>query len=262
MKKLEWLSEEKLIDNVARIVPWLAPLIPASFAYRNVTSPTGLNMTWWEGLVVAIVVELLGIATVYTFFSLFEETKRKKGYKPFKEMITAGGMAIFYLSIVVVVNILLDLQHTPQIIAARALLSLISIPASVTLSIRNLQKLRQSGDKRDSLIASLRGKLGSLTKKHNTLSLKHDSLMSQHDSLMSEIKLLKGERNKLKSDIVKLHHIVDTEVVYLDNLPPILADYVTVVAQGETPNGQFTEKYDIGESSLVRANSILLRKQK
>jgi hypothetical protein len=76
MNLKQYLSEEKLIDNVARIVPWFAPLIPASFAYHN--SVRVLELAKIEAGLVAFVVELLGLATVHTFFSLAESIKTAK----------------------------------------------------------------------------------------------------------------------------------------------------------------------------------------
>ena len=196
MKK-EWFTEEKLIDNVARVVPWFAPLIPASFAFHN--SRTVLTLVWYEAFLVAFVVELLGLATVHTFFSLAETVKTAKENKPKNEMIVMGFMAAFYLAIVVTVNILLDLQHEWQIVLARALLSLISIPAAVTLSIRNLHKLRQNDDNRDHMIASLRGKLGSLQKQFNDLQTNTNQWQANANRLQAENNELQKETNRLQT---------------------------------------------------------------
>lgn len=256
MNLKQYLSEEKLIDNVARIVPWFAPLIPASFAYHN--SINVLELAKVEAFLVAFVVELLGLATVHTFFSLAESLKTAKEHKPKHETIIMGFMALFYLAIVVTVNILLDLNHVWQIIAARALLSLISIPAAVTLSIRNLHKLRQNDDSRDHLIASLRGKLGSMTKQLDKAIAEHDTAVSQIDSVKKNLDTVTSERDIAIKQLAKQQTAIDKGMIQLDKLPPRLADYVTMVASGMTPNGQFTDKYGIGESSLTRANSILL----
>lgn len=256
MNLKQYLSEEKLIDNVARIVPWFAPLIPASFAYHN--SINVLRLVWYEAAVVAFVVELLGLATVHTFFSLAESMKTAKENKPKHETIIMGFMATFYLAIVVTVNILLDLEHTWQIIAARALLSLISIPAAVTLSIRNLHKLRQADDTRDHLIASLRGKLGNMTKQLDKAIEERDTAVSRFDSIKKNLDAVTSERDIAIKQLAKQQAAIDKGMIQLDKLPPRLADYVTMVASGMTPNGTFTDKYGIGESSLIRANSILL----
>lgn len=254
----QYLSEEKLIDNVARIVPWFAPLIPASFAFHNARNQALLNLSFVESLLIAAVVELLGLATVHTFFSLIEALKTSKDYKPKKEAVIMGIMALFYLAIVVTVNILLDLEHTWQIITARALLSLISIPAAVTLSIRNLHKLRQNDDSRDHLIASLRGKLGNMTKQLDKAIEERDTAVSRFDSIKKNLDAVTSERDIAIKQLAKQQAAIDKGMIQLDKLPPRLADYVTMVASGMTPNGTFTDKYGIGESSLIRANSILL----
>jgi uncharacterized protein (DUF3084 family) len=141
-----------------------------------------------------------------------------------------GFMAVFYLAIVVTVNILLDLQHDPAIIAARALLSLISIPAAVTLSIRNLHKLRQNDDTRDHLIASLRGKLGSMTKQLDKAIEERDTAVLNLDTMKKDIDSVVFERDTAVKQLAKQQTLIDKGMVQLDKLPPRLADYVTMVA--------------------------------
>jgi len=164
-----WYSEENLIDQVARFTPWLAPAIPATFAYINVTNPDLLALHWLIGLLVALTIEGLGLASVHTALSLFEYIKLHDKQKPKAETAIMLFMTLFYLAIVVTVNIILDLQHPIQIIVAKALLSLVSIPAAVTLSIRQLHKARLESEAKMKTELTARGKLGALTKKHNVL---------------------------------------------------------------------------------------------
>lgn len=226
----QYLSEEKLIDNVARIVPWFAPLIPASFAYHN--SVRVLELAKIEAGLVAFVVELLGLATVHTFFSLAESMKTAKENKPKHETIIMGFMAFFYLAIVVTVNILLDLQHNPAIIAARALLSLISIPAAVTLSIRNLHKLRQNDDTRDHLIASLRGKLGSMTSQFN-------SLQEKAEIWQKDAKHLQGENKRLQAETNRLQTLTNELQIKADELQTAVNEQQSIVKAWQSLNNEY-----------------------
>ena len=230
----QYLSEEKLIDNVARIVPWFAPLIPASFAFHNARNEALLNLSFLESLLIAAVVELLGLATVHTFFSLVEALKTAKDYKPKKETTIMGFMAAFYLAIVVTVNILLDLDHTWEIIAARALLSLISIPAAVTLSIRNLHKLRQNDDTRDHLIASLRGKLGSMTSQFNNLQEKAEKWQSDYKNIQDENKRLQDETNRLQALTNQLQTKADKLQTAVNEQQPIVKAWQSLNEEHQT----------------------------
>lgn len=187
---MKWYSEQNLIDNVARFVPWLAPGIPASFAYIN--SLTYLTDKWFFALLVAAVVEGLGLASVHTALSLVEYTKTHNKNQPKAESYIMIGMALFYLAIVVMVNIILDLQHPVQIIIAKALLSLVSIPAAVTLSIRQLHKTRLANEAEHKAEKTAQGKLGALTKKYNELEQNNKELTHTIQGLKQQIK----EQNK------------------------------------------------------------------
>jgi len=207
-------------------------LIPASFAYHN--SVRVLELSIYEAFLVAFVVELLGLATVHTFFSLAESMKTAKDNKPKNETIIMGFMAVFYLSIVVTVNILLDLEHAWQIIVARALLSLISIPAAVTLSIRNLHKLRKNDDSRDHTIASLRGKLGSLTSQFNSLQEKANVWQGDYKNIQGENKRLQAETSRLQALANQLQTKADNLQTAVNEQQPIVKAWQAMNKEHQT----------------------------
>lgn len=186
-----WYSEENLIDRVARFTPWLAPAIPAAFAYQSATNSALLNQHWLMGLLIALTIEGLGLAAVHTSLSLFEYGKTHDKQKPKAETAIMLLMTLFYLAIVVVVNIVLDLRHEWQIIVAKALLSLVSIPAAVTLSIRQLHKARLHDEDEHKAELTARGKLGALTKKYNEL-----------DFALRELKQTNAELKKANSSLL------------------------------------------------------------
>lgn len=183
---MKWYSEQNLIDNVARFVPWLAPGIPAAFAYINSTNV--LLVEWYIAVLIALTVEGLGLASVHTALSLVEYTKTHSKNQPKAESYIMIGMALFYLAIVVMVNIILDLQHPIQIIIAKALLSLVSIPAAVTLSIRQLHKTRLANEAEHKAEKTAQGKLGALTKKYNELEQNNKELAHTIQGLRQQIK--------------------------------------------------------------------------
>jgi hypothetical protein len=123
------VSERTLVDNIAATVPWLAPVAPAYMTWHNV-----LKVLGWPDLVaflVAMAVEGLGLSVVSTAFSLW-----RAGANTFK---IAVGTVVFYLVVIIAVNVGLDLGWPHWV--AKALLSLLSVPGVVTLALRS--QLRQ-----------------------------------------------------------------------------------------------------------------------
>lgn len=169
----QWLksffSEENLIDLVARASPWMAPLIPAIFAYQNAVKHLGMPERSYleiefsfQAFVVAAVVEFLGLATIHTTLSLYQLIRESKPEKaPPKWMLgLMAGMSSFYLLTIIIVNIILDFQTGEMTVAiAKAVLSLISIPAAITLSIRHIMKRSNIVTNWESKLTKLRVKL-------------------------------------------------------------------------------------------------------
>ncbi len=121
------VSERTLIDNVAATVPWLAPVSPAYMVWHNAVNLLGWPV--WVAWVVALAVEGLGLSVVSTAFSLW-----KSRSAAFWVAVATTG---FYLAIVITVNVALELGAPVWI--AKALLSLLSVPAAVTIALRSQQ---------------------------------------------------------------------------------------------------------------------------
>ena len=127
--------ERTLVDNVAAAVPWLAPISPAYMAYQNVTKIFGWDT--WVAWTIALAVEGLGLAVTSTAFHLWDwnDTRKDKDRAaPFWVAITT---VIFYLAVVITVNVILDSEASPTERIAKALLSLLSVVAAVTLALRS-----------------------------------------------------------------------------------------------------------------------------
>lgn len=129
-------GESSLVNLLSAVAPWGAPLAPAWMSFSGMQSH--LSYPWWVALVIAFVIEILGLATVHTTILFWRHNRRYT--KEFRQMPTllAGGMFILYLVIVLTVNVVMELpqgwEYTP--ILARALLSLLAVPAAVTMAIR------------------------------------------------------------------------------------------------------------------------------
>lgn len=198
---MKWYSEQNLIDHVARFTPFFVLAIPATFAYQNVTNVDLLNMPTSIGLLVAVSIEGLGLASVHTSLSLFEHLKQHK-QKISAEAVVMLIMTLFYLAVVVMINIVLDLHHEWQIITAKALLSLVSIPAAVTLSIRQLHKSKLEKEAENKAELTARGKLGALTKKYNELQEQSKEQQQANVGLLEQIKQLEAEIKLVKQTVV------------------------------------------------------------
>lgn len=137
-KEVTRAFEETLVDNISATIPWLAPIIPAYIAFVNLTEMLKFNNTiGWIG---AIVVEFLGLATVSTTFWLWNYNDSNKGKDGNQKapVFVSGFTAGFYILIVIIVNVVLDIDKSPFThILAKALLSTLSISGAITLSIRS-----------------------------------------------------------------------------------------------------------------------------
>jgi hypothetical protein len=126
--------EYNLVDLLAATSPWLAPIIPAYLAWRNMSGV--LDFPWWVALAGAAVIETLGLSTVHTVFSLWDYNQNHTGAKAARAPVAVAVFtAVVYMTIVLVVNVLLEARPLIQQIA-QALLSLLSVVASVTLAVR------------------------------------------------------------------------------------------------------------------------------
>lgn len=130
------LLEGVLVDNISATTPWLAPIIPAWLAYRNMVGKLGFEP--WVALVGAIAIEFIGLAAVNTALELWQynDSKRQKDASaPFGIAFAAG---LFYIVIVITVNALLDISvELPVRVASIVLLSLLSVDAGMIIAIRS-----------------------------------------------------------------------------------------------------------------------------
>lgn len=164
--------ELMLVDVIAALIPWLAPVIPAYMAWQHMTSV--LEFPGWVAGVGAAVVEFLGLSTVHTTFTFWQynderaarrvqhQTKArvKRKTQPKRAagapVLVAGITAGVYLAVIITVNVLLDDAAMIERMA-KALLSLLGTVAAVTLAIRAQHARRLSdADERKAQIAQAR----------------------------------------------------------------------------------------------------------
>ncbi len=146
IKRLFDSIELVLVDTIAAAVPWLAPLIPAYMTYRHVVHRFGWDT--WMGWVTAAVVEGIGLSAVSTAYALWRYNSRykRKNAGPFW---LAAATALYYLAVVILVNVILDVAEGDAArIWAQGLLSTLSLVAMVILALRASYAARLAEDKK------------------------------------------------------------------------------------------------------------------
>lgn len=130
--------ERTFTSNMAATVPWIAPLIPASFALKNAAEKLHVqNGVEW---IIAASIEGLGMSVTSTAFELWNWRDKNKDERLSAPIRISIGTVVFYVMIVISVNIGLDLGWADWFI--KAMLSLLSIPAVVTLALRSQHSRR------------------------------------------------------------------------------------------------------------------------
>lgn len=125
--------EGLLVDSLAALSPWLAPIIPAFMVWRGLT--IRLDFPWWVAGAGAGVVELLGLSAVFTAFQFFDYNESKKVSWQGAPARVAFVVVAFYLVVVLTVNVLLD--DAPVIyLVAKGLLSTLSVCGAVVIALR------------------------------------------------------------------------------------------------------------------------------
>jgi len=133
--------ERVVIDNLSAFTPWLAPLIPASMAYRNMI--TRLDFSPLVSLFAAAAVEFLGLTTISTtleFWKYNQDKRKSDNSAPFVVALLTG---VFYVVIILTVNAMLELNQSLEVkVAAKAMLSLLSVVAAVIIALRSQHRRR------------------------------------------------------------------------------------------------------------------------
>ena len=125
--------ESLAIDIISLVIPWVSPLIPAYMAWESMT--TRLAFPAWVALAGALVVELLGLATINTVFEFWNYNQDKLKTQGKAPVLVALLVTAFYLAVILTVNTMLD--DSPAIYrVAKGLLSSLTICGGVTIALR------------------------------------------------------------------------------------------------------------------------------
>jgi len=142
-----------------------------------------LGFTPLVAFILAAVIEILGLATVHTTIVFWQFNRRRLAEYKKRPTALAAGMFGAYLVIILTVNVLLEwpTEWIFMPILARALLSLLAVPAAVTLAIRaqhtdliaessgKLPVRKESSGQKENLPESFRGDFRSLPEEDRAL---------------------------------------------------------------------------------------------
>lgn len=137
-KANQWIenTETSIVNVVSAFSPWLAPLIPAYLSY--VHTQTFLNFPEPMAFITALVIEFLGLSTISTSLKFYKHNQRYKADKNKSPFWLAILAFVFYLSVVLVVNVVLSSgTYETKALIAVTLLTTLSIPAAVTIAARS-----------------------------------------------------------------------------------------------------------------------------
>ena len=130
-------AETAVIDFVSVFVPWAVPVIPAYLTYKHTIIEMGFPPE--IAATAAFTVEALGLASVATAVRFWKHNQKYKDNKNRAPFWIAACVYVFYLVVVLSVNVILEFvaqTRTGSVIWAIALFSTLSFPAGLLIAIR------------------------------------------------------------------------------------------------------------------------------
>lgn len=144
MEKLRtWINQVEALatDIVARIAPWAAP-IPTAYLVGRATV---VYLRWpvWVGLVAAVIVESLGLATTVTAFELREYNHTRGETDPVAPFGIAAGLVGVYVGVAVGLTVALDISDE-LVRYAPVIFPLLSLCGVTVLALRRDHRRRMA----------------------------------------------------------------------------------------------------------------------
>lgn len=129
-------AENSFVNFLSALAPWGVPIIPAYLTYWHTN--VDLKFPSWVAWTAAFVVEVLGLASMRTAIRFWEHNKRYTKDSNRAPVGLAISTYLFYLIVILTVNVILDIQKGVIWINVLAigLFSLLSLPAGLLIAIR------------------------------------------------------------------------------------------------------------------------------
>lgn len=124
-------------------------------------------------------------------------------------------------------------------------------------------RLKQAIDNLQAKYDSQTAMLGGATRKHDKALAELDKARQELVTIRQSVDTIRQERDTAIAERDKALSDLDSSLsqrgIDLSTLPAPLSRYVELVASGVTPNGQLVNEFGIGESTMTRVNSALLK---
>lgn len=131
-------TEHTVMTFIAAVIPWLVPLIPAYLTGYHVI--TELRLPEWTGWVIGAVVEGLGLASMSKIVAFWENNRRYKKDTNKMPITVPAFTYIWYLAVVIVVNVLLEKESGASALRiwTIAILASLSVPTAALIAVTSI----------------------------------------------------------------------------------------------------------------------------
>lgn len=198
-------SEASAVNLLSAVAPWGAPLAPAFMAFHSMRDRLGFDP--WVALIIAGVIEILGLATVATTVEFWQHNRRRDNRAAEKQLPTLipAAMFVVYLLIVMTVNVLLEAPITWLYteVLARGLLTLLSVPAAVTLAIRTLRTdlLSAIESETEAALKETKSELKRTKAAHELAVAKLEDALSENERTAADLENALSENERLLAEL-------------------------------------------------------------
>jgi len=130
-------AERSFLDLLSALVPYAVPIIPAYLTYFHTLNQ--MNFPVWVAATAGIYLWGFSITSVSTAIRFYRHNQMYKDVKNQAPFWLAFGTYVFYIVVVLSVNVLLEVYtgvRSPAVIWSIGLFSLLSLPSAVLISIR------------------------------------------------------------------------------------------------------------------------------
>jgi hypothetical protein len=134
------ISEKGLVKLVARVAPWLAPVPSAYFVGRSAAAH--LTLPWPVAVVVALIIESLGLATVHTALWLNDWNAGRRKTDPVAPAWVALALGIVYLVSTIGLTVVLEVYPLLATYAP-AIFPALAVVGAVNLALISQQERRE-----------------------------------------------------------------------------------------------------------------------
>lgn len=131
-------TEHTVMTFIAAVIPWLVPLIPAYLTGKHVIDE--LQLPEWTGWVIGAVVEGLGLASMSKIVAFWENNRRYKKDTNKMPITVPAFTYIWYLAVVIVVNVLLEKEAGASSLRiwTVAILASLSVPTAALIAVTSI----------------------------------------------------------------------------------------------------------------------------